>query len=282
MNAALHLGCHAAPEGFRWALGEGLLSREFRLEALFTAPASEAMAVLERCATGEPATGARVAPLHANHEVWASGVTYLRSRDARQQESSSADVYERVYAAERPELFYKSQGFRVVTSGQAIRLRRDARWSVPEPELVLVVNAHGEIIGYTAGNDVSSRDIEGENPLYLPQAKVYDGSCALGPTLRLLDHAERADAAEWLRRLDVEVQVARDGAQVFSGQTSVSQMKRSLAELVRYLTLELSFPQGVFLMTGTGLVPPETFTLRNGDHVRIRVGEVTLENPVLA
>lgn len=280
-SAALQLACHRTPSGRRWALGDRFLSQEFALEKLLAAPSSELDALLLRHESGELASGAQLAPVAASHEIWASGVTYLRSRDARQQESSSGDVYERVYSAERPELFYKSQGFRVVDPGQSIRIRRDATWSVPEPELVLVVNAHAEIVGYTAGNDVSSRDIEGDNPLYLPQAKVYDGSCALGPVLQLLDQQGRQDLGA-LRGLEVELEITRQGERVFFGQTSVSQMKRSLDELVRYLFSELSFPAGVLLMTGTGVVPPETFTLNALDHVRIRVGGLTLDNPVSA
>lgn len=282
MNShALQLACHRTPSGRRWALGDRFLSQEFALEKLLAAPSSELDALLLRHESGELASGAQLAPVATSHEIWASGVTYLRSRDARQQESSSGDVYERVYSAERPELFYKSQGFRVVDPGQAIRIRRDATWSVPEPELVLVVNAHAEIVGYTAGNDVSSRDIEGDNPLYLPQAKVYDGSCALGPALQLLDPRERQDLGA-LRALEVELEITRQGERVFFGQTSVGQMKRSLDELVRYLFSELSFPAGVLLMTGTGIVPPETFTLNALDRVRIRVGGLTLDNPVSA
>jgi 2-dehydro-3-deoxy-D-arabinonate dehydratase len=262
-------------------LGERFLAPEFSLEAALALRAGAFDALLASSVGTERATGPLCAPLAPSHEVWASGVTYLRSRDARQHESSTGDVYERVYSAERPELFYKSQGFRVVPSGQAIRIRRDARWSVPEPELVLLINAHGEILGYTAGNDVSSRDIEGENPLYLPQAKIYNGSCALGPALRLLDAQARADA-EWFRKLDVGLEIERGGAQVFAGQTSIRQMKRTVRELVAALFAELSFPHGVLLMTGTGIVPGDDFTLQVADRVRITVGELTLDNTVKA
>ncbi|BCX03019.1 MAG: fumarylacetoacetate hydrolase [Candidatus Roseilinea sp.] len=213
-------------------------------------------------------------PIEPMQEVWASGVTYLRSRDARKAESSVADVYQKVYDAERPELFMKAIGWRAVTSRQPVRIRKDSTWNVPEPELTLVINAHGEIVGYTAGNDMSSRDIEGENPLYLPQAKIYTGACALGPEIVLTN-------AEAMRTLPVTLEIRRGGAVVFSGETSIARMKRGLAELVSYLYRELDFPDGAFLMTGTGIVPPESFSLRPGDHVKISVGEVTLENEVI-
>jgi 2-dehydro-3-deoxy-D-arabinonate dehydratase len=219
------------------------------------------------------AEGTALPPIEPMQEVWASGVTYLRSRDARKAESSVADVYQKVYEAERPELFMKSVGWRVVTSGAPVRIRKDSAWNVPEPELVLVINAHGEIVGYTAGNDMSSRDIEGENPLYLPQAKIYNGACAIGPEIVL------ADAAS-MRELPVSVEIRRGGEIAFSGETSIARMKRTLEDLVRYLYKEMDFPHGAFLMTGTGVVPPESFTLQVGDTVKISVGEVTLENAV--
>lgn len=212
-------------------------------------------------------------PIEPLQEVWASGVTYLRSRDARKAESSVADVYQKVYEAERPELFMKAVGWRVVTGGQPVRIRKDSQWNVPEPELTLVINTHGEIVGYTAGNDMSSRDIEGENPLYLPQAKIYTGACALGPEIVLVD-------AEAMRALTVTLEIRRNGAVVFSGETNIARMKRRLEELVSYLYRELDFPDGTFLMTGTGIVPPESFSLQPGDQVKISVGAVTLENDV--
>jgi 2-dehydro-3-deoxy-D-arabinonate dehydratase len=202
-------------------------------------------------------------------------VTYLRSREAREAESSMKDVYTRVYEAERPELFFKSVGWRVVGAGAPIRIRRDSRWNVPEPELALVVNAGGEIVGYTIGNDVSSRDIEGENPLYLPQAKVYDGSCAVGPGIVLCDPAG-------LRELTIQMVVERGARKVFQGETRTSQLKRTPEELVGYLRKELSFPRGAFLLTGTGIIPPGEFSLERGDLVRITIGQMTLENRVAA
>jgi 2-dehydro-3-deoxy-D-arabinonate dehydratase len=229
--------------------------------------------MLKDSVTRETVDGPLLAPLQPSHEVWASGVTYIRSRQAREAESSVSDVYARVYEADRPELFFKSAGWRVKGHQAAVRIRADSRWNVPEPEMVLVINQFAQIVGYSAGNDVSSRDIEGENPLYLPQAKVYDGSCALGPGIVLAP-------PESLRELPVEMDILRSGQPAFRGETNISRMKRRLEELAAYLCRELSFPQGVFLMTGTGIVPPDGFSLQPGDIVQIRVGEQTLENHV--
>jgi 2-dehydro-3-deoxy-D-arabinonate dehydratase len=207
------------------------------------------------------------------HEVWASGVTYLRSREARQAESEVGDVYARVYDAARPELFLKAIGWRVMGPGAPIRVRDDSQWDVPEPELTLVINCHHEIVGFCVGNDVSSRSIEGQNPLYLPQAKIYTGSCALGPGIQIASMEELVD-------LPVAIEIFREDVRVFQGQIRTSRMKRKLDELVVYLTRDLVFPQGVFLMTGTGIVPPDDFTLEHGDTVRITIGDLTLENKV--
>lgn len=264
-----HLEQHAP----RWAANGQLLSSDVSLASLLRRPAAELADVIAAQTTPEAARGKLLPPVDAAQEVWASGVTYLRSRQAREAESSMADVYERVYSAARPELFFKSTGFRVVGHGQPIALRRDSSWNVPEPELTLVINSAREIVGYTAGNDVSSRDIEGENPLYLPQAKVFDDSCALGPGILLTDASRMTD-------LSVQLRICRGEQLVFSGETCTSQLKRPLEELVRYLTLELGFPHGVFLMTGTGIVPGHEFTLQPADRVSIRVGELQLENPV--
>jgi 2-dehydro-3-deoxy-D-arabinonate dehydratase len=223
--------------------------------------------------TGEEASGELLPPVEPWQEVWASGVTYLRSRDARQAESETGDIYARVYVAERPELFMKAIGWRVMGPEDPIRVRPDSTWNVPEPELTLVINARGEIVGYVAGNDVSSRSIEGANPLYLPQAKVYAGSCALGPAIRLASPDE-------MRDLPITLEIQRQGEQAFHGETATSQMKRTFEELVDYLFKELPFPNGAFLMTGTGIVPPDDFTLRAGDVVRIGVGELALTNSV--
>jgi len=178
-----------------------------------------------------------------------------------------------VYGADRPELFFKANGWRVVGHGAPIRVRADSQWDVPEPELVLVVAADGGIVGYATGNDVSSRSIEGENPLYLPQAKVYDGSCAIGPGIRLCD-------VDTMRDLPIALEIHRNGSAAFSGSTRTSQIKRGLEELAGWLLRELRQPGGVFLFTGTGIVPGEDFTLRSGDVVRIDIDGLTLENPV--
>jgi 2-dehydro-3-deoxy-D-arabinonate dehydratase len=210
-------------------------------------------------------------------EVWGSGVTYTRSREAREEEARDAgggDFYARVYSAERPELFPKAVAHRVVGSGAPIRIRADSRWSVPEPELTLFVDARGSIQGYTVGDDVSARDVEGENPLYLPQAKVYDGSCALGPGILAVAEPLRPETV-------IAMEIRRDGATVFDGATSLGRMKRRPDELVEFLFRECSFPHGCFLMTGTGIVPPSDFTLRAGDVVRITIDPIgTLVNTV--
>ena len=217
-----------------------------------------------------------LAPIE-KQEVWAAGVTYFRSRTARMEESKAASgssFYDLVYNADRPELFCKAAPWRVVGPGGTVRIRRDARWSVPEPELVLVVSPKGRILGYTAGNDMSSRDIEGENPLYLPQAKVYDGACALGPSIVV-----GADPIPPDTRIDVEIR--RGGGTEFSGSTSVSEMKRDFQTLVEYLYRETSFPDGCLLFTGTGVVPPDGFTLQSGDEILVTVGLTgTLRNTV--
>jgi 2-dehydro-3-deoxy-D-arabinonate dehydratase len=207
-----------------------------------------------------------LAPL-VSQEVWAAGVTYYRSRDARMEESKSAaggDFYARVYEADRPELFFKSTAHRVVGSGGRVRLRADARWNVPEPELTLAVNVAGRIFGFTVGNDMSSRDIEGENPLYLPQAKVYDGSCALGPGILLGDAPPPPTTT-------IRLEIGRGGRVAFAGDTTLSQLKRKPAELVSWLFRDQSFPSGVFLMTGTGIIPGADFTLARGDEIRIEI-----------
>ena len=209
-------------------------------------------------------------------EIWAAGVTYLRSRDARMEESTEKSVYDRVYEAERPELFFKAMRNRVSGSGTTVAIRGDSSWDVPEPELTLVINAAGEIIGYTIGNDVSSRTIEGENPLYLPQAKVYSKCAGLGPVIALT--SELKDVGN----LAITLTIRRDGKVFFEGESSTSQIHRSFEELVSYLFQNNDFPSGVFLMTGTGIVPPSEFTLEDGDQVLITIeGIGTLENPVV-
>jgi len=216
-------------------------------------------------------------PPIGSQEVWAAGVTYFRSRDARMEESKSAgggDFYDRVYSAARPELFFKATPHRVVGPGAEVAIRSDASWSVPEPELVLFINPGGKIAGYTIGNDMSSRDIEGENPLYLPQAKVYDRSCALGPCLLVSDEALPASTG-------ISIEIRREGRVAFSGATTLKEMKRTPEELARYLYHSSRFPFGCFLFTGTGIVPPDSFTLRHGDEISIAIPPIgTLSNIV--
>lgn len=210
-------------------------------------------------------------------ELWASGVTYERSRQGRQEESEKAggaDFYDRVYSAERPELFFKAPRHRVVGHGDAVRIRTDSDWNVPEPELVLVITRAQKIIGYTIGNDISSRSIEGENPLYLPQAKCYDGCAALGPCLYLTDDPLPADTT-------ISMQIRREERQVFEGDIEITRIRRKFEDLVDYLYRECTFPRGALLMTGTGIVPEPDFTLRSGDEVRITIDPIgTLANRV--
>src|SRR4051794_20491082 len=209
-------------------------------------------------------------------EVWAAGVTYLRSRDARMEESSQRDVYDRVYDADRPELFLKATPNRVAGPGDAIAIRGDSGWDVPEPELAILLNARGELIGYTIGNDVSSRSIEGENPLYLPQAKVYSRCAALGPTVVTID--ELPDVSN----LEIQLTIRRGGTALFQDSTATSELHRKLSDLIAYLLRDNEYPAGVFLMTGTGIVPPSEFTLQDGDEVEIRIAGIgSLVNPVV-
>lgn len=231
-----------------------------------------------RHASGAPApsTGRTLTPI-GSQEVWAAGVTYFRSRTARMEEAKSSGggtFYDAVYSAERPELFFKAAAWRVRASGDPVCIRRDARWSVPEPELALVINRRGGIVGYTIGNDMSSRDIEGENPLYLPQAKVYDGSCALGPAMLVAEAPLPVDTV-------IALTIVRGGDTVFQGSTTLAQMRRTPKELVEYLYRETSFPHGAVLLTGTGVVPPDDFTLQPGDAIAITIPPIgTLENVV--
>ena len=209
-------------------------------------------------------------------EVWAAGVTYKRSQVARMEESEhGASHYDRVYSADRPELFFKATPHRVAGPNQPVRVRSDSRWSVPEPEFTLVINPQGRIVGYTIGNDMSARDIEGENPLYLPQAKVYRQCCALGPCVLLTD--VELDLAATTIRLVIE----RNGKEVFAGETDLGRLNRKLEELAGWLLRENEFPAGVLLLTGTGIVPPDEFSLKSGDVVEIEVPEIgTLVNTV--
>jgi 2-dehydro-3-deoxy-D-arabinonate dehydratase len=220
----------------------------------------------------------RVLPPIDRQEVWAAGVTYFRSRTARMEESkvsSGSHFYDLVYNADRPELFFKAAFWRVVGPDAHVRIRRDATWNVPEPELALLISPRGRIVGYTAGNDMSSRDIEGENPLYLPQAKVYDGSCALGPAILIQTDPLPPSTG-------IYVDIRRNGTAAFSGSTTLAEMKRELATLVEYLYRETSFPEGCVLLTGTGIVPPDHFTLQAGDEIEISIDGVGVLRNVVA
>ena len=209
-------------------------------------------------------------------EVWAAGVTYKRSQEARERESAgAARFYDLVYSAPRPELFFKAPAYRVASPGEPVQIRRDSKWNVPEPELALVISPQLKLVGFTVGNDMSSRDIEGENPLYLPQAKFYDGACAVGPCITLVEAMPKPD--DTTIRLTIE----RGGKTVFDGATKVSAMKRTFEELIDWLGKETSFPNGAILLTGTGVVPPDDFTLAVGDVVHIDIAGIgRLTNPV--
>jgi 2-dehydro-3-deoxy-D-arabinonate dehydratase len=251
-----------------------LLESGVSLDALLAQdPAALLDAVRDGPSAGT-ATGAQlIAPIESQ-EVWAAGVTYERSRDARMEESAEPSVYDHVYDAVRPELFFKSQGWRVRGPGESIGVRADSTWDVPEPELALVFTASLELAGYVIGNDMSSRSIEGENPLYLPQAKVYDGSCALGPCIVPVGEVEPP--------FQIHLRVIRNGATVVDDRTSSGQLRRSVTELAEHLGSALTFPVGAILLTGTGVVPDPHFTLRHGDEVRVEIeGLGELVNPVV-
>lgn len=217
-----------------------------------------------------------LAPIESQ-EVWAAGVTYFRSRTARMEESKAAgggDFYDRVYSADRPELFFKATPHRVAAPGSPVRIRADSHWNIPEPELTLLVSRSGRITGYTVGNDMSSRDIEGANPLYLPQAKVYDRSCALGPCILV-------SPAPLPPTTGITLEILRGGAVQFSGSTTLASMKRDPQSLAEFLFRDNSFPDGCFLLTGTGVIPPDDFTLAHGDEIRISIDSIgTLVNTV--
>jgi 2-dehydro-3-deoxy-D-arabinonate dehydratase len=217
-----------------------------------------------------------LAPIQ-NQEVWAAGVTYYKSKKARMDESKNSGgstFYDKIYDAKRPELFFKSTASRVRGPNNLLRVRKDSNWTVPEPELALLVTAKQKIIGYSIGNDMSARDIEGENPLYLPQAKSYEGSTALGPCLLILDRPLNANTR-------IELQIRRKGMLAFSGETSIKEIKRSFEELASYLFLELDFPKGCYLMTGTGIVPDDSFSILSEDEIYITIeGIGTLKNSV--
>ncbi len=249
----------------RGPAGEGpreLLEASLTLDALLAVP--DALATeLRGPSAGPVPAGARVVAPIGSQEVWAAGVTYTRSRDARVLESGTPDHYERVYLAERPELFLKATPGRARGPGEPVGIREDSGWDVPEPELAVVADSAGHIVGYLNGNDMSSRSIEGENPLYLPQAKIYTGSCALGPCLATPDEVPA------LASLLIALRVVRDGTEVFRDTVKVADLRRSPGDLVRWLFRALDFPVGVVLLTGTAIVPPPDFTLRVGDEVII-------------
>ncbi len=230
----------------------------------------EKMLKLTESASPDPKGSALLQEILApigNQEIWAAGVTYYRSREGRQEESAASgggDFYARVYEAERPEIFFKATAHRTVGPGAKVRIRRDSTWDVPEPELTLLNTSSGKTVGYTIGNDMSSRSIEGENPLYLPQAKNYDGCAAVGPCIYVTPEPLPMDAL-------IQLEIRREGSQVFAGEIAINQIKRPLKELVSYLYRECSFPHGSLLMTGTGIVPEKDFTLQQNDEIKITI-----------
>src|SRR6267378_5140075 len=250
------------------------LGSDVSLDKLLQLPLEELRALMSQSRPDVPAgEGAIEAPIEGQ-EVWAAGVTYQRSREARAEESVDADPYDRVYTAARPELFFKATSNRVRGPGQKVTIRADSSWDVPEPELAVACNSRGEVIGYTIGNDVSSRSIEGENPLYLPQAKVYDGSCSLGPAIALAWDYSPVDRK-------IEMEIRRDAAVVYESATTTSAMRRSIPELIDYLGRDQHFEAGFILLTGTGIVPPADFSLQQHDEVTIRIdGLGVLTNPI--
>jgi 2-dehydro-3-deoxy-D-arabinonate dehydratase len=254
---------------FRWpgTLGDLLAAPD---------PAALAQQLLTASGEGVPLDSVRLMAPIDRQEVWAAGVTYKRSKVAREEESvGAAQFYDKVYTAPRPELFLKASPWRVVGPGEPVRVRKDSKWNVPEPELALVISPALRIVGYTIGNDMSSRDIEGENPLYLPQAKIYTGSCAVGPWITL------AGAMPPLPQVAIRLDIARSGKQIFTGNTTLAQMARTPESLVEWLGKETDFPDGAVLLTGTGIVPPDDFSLTAGDKVSISIDGIgTLTNDV--
>ncbi|MCI0702520.1 MAG: fumarylacetoacetate hydrolase family protein [Planctomycetia bacterium] len=239
-------------------------------------PVKLAGELIDTLATSEKLSGQTFLAPVDEQEIWAAGVTYKRSKVAREEEShGAAQFYDKVYTAPRPELFLKATPARVVHPGRPVRIRADAKWSVPEPELTLVISPAGKIVGYTVGNDMSSRDIEGENPLYLPQAKIYKGSCAVGPMIT------PTSAMPPLEGVEIKLVIRRGGKSAFEGSTTLAQMARTTESLAEWLFKENEFPNGALLLTGTGIVPPDDFSLQTGDDVSITIAGIgTLRNPV--
>ena len=281
MNA--HIRLYRCTDGPRIAVGARCFSVDEDWDLLFNHPALHAR-LIELATSratpevGFPALGELLAPVEGQ-EVWAAGVTYLRSKSARVEESGRAggsNFYDRVYEADRPELFFKATAHRVAGSDQEVVIRRDSNWTVPEPELALAINAAGDIFGYTIGNDMSARDIEAANPLYLTQAKVYDRCCGLGPAILVTPDLLPAST-------EIRMVVDRNGHVVFDNATSLAEMKRTPAELAHFLLRDNGFPAGCFLLTGTGIVPPDEFALEPGDHIHITIDPIgTLTNVVAA
>jgi 2-dehydro-3-deoxy-D-arabinonate dehydratase len=269
VDGSVRLASGTVAEGPLWLLDESVT-----VAGLLASGGALADAAMRRDGTAVPPTAVLLAPTDFQ-EIWASGVTYLRSSEARQEESSHADVYQRVYEAQRPELFLKAPPGRAVGSGGAVGIRADSTWDVPEPELAVVFDSAGTLVAYTIGNDMSSRSIEGENPLYLPQAKTYDGSLGLGPCLVPID------AAPPVEEMVISITIGRAGDEVFSGSVGLTAMRRSLAELGSWLFRARSFAAGAILLTGTGIVPDDEFTLSPGDQIAISIsGLGTLHNTV--
>jgi 2-dehydro-3-deoxy-D-arabinonate dehydratase len=269
VDGTVRLASGTVAEGPRWLLDEGAT-----VAGLLAAEGALGDAAASRVGTAVPPTAVVLAPTDTQ-EVWASGVTYLRSSEARQEESSHADVYQLVYEAQRPELFLKAPPGRAVGSGGAVGIRADSTWDVPEPELAVVFDRGGKVVAYTIGNDMSSRSIEGENPLYLPQAKTYDGSLGLGPCL------VPVDAAPPVEEMVITMTIRRAGDEVFGGTVGLTALRRSLAELGSWLFRARSFAAGAILLTGTGIVPDDEFTLLPDDDVAISIsGLGTLHNTV--
>ncbi|MEM6842077.1 MAG: fumarylacetoacetate hydrolase family protein [Bacteroidota bacterium] len=264
-----HQDCYFLGTDYDW---DELVNQDNLLEKI-----NQQYASWEELNDGKELLSGELLPPIGNQEVWASGVTYYRSRDARMEESKAAgggDFYDRVYVADRPELFFKATAARTVGHGDNVRIRQDSTWDVPEPELTLFINSQGNIQGYTIGNDMSSRSIEGENPLYLPQAKSYRGSCSIGPCLYVTDEPFPADA-------NIHLTIRRHSEVVFRDTTQVNQIKREFADLVSYLYREMDFPNGCYLMTGTGIIPEGDFTLQSGDEIGITIEPIgTLMNTV--